>query len=410
MTARVPARAAGLCLLLLGLVLVSGFAATGQSAPPARSAPPAQTASPAPEVRFDPATASGDFGEVVTFETTFRAAQPPERVELLTRLPDEEASSVSRATLDQVGEGTWRAVVRQPGHIVPNTTWEYRFRVVTSDGSFLGPTERHTVRDTRIDWQRLDGDGVTVWWDRGDRGFAERALGVAEEAVANASDLLGVKALAPVDFFIYSDDREFRQALGPGTRENVGGEAHPTIHTLFGLIEPGQEGSDWVEELVRHELTHLVFDEAVVNPYSYPPRWLNEGLAVYLAKGYTDGDRARVEAAARAGDVIPLEGLAGQFPTRPGGFSLAYAESVSAVAHLVDRFDEPTLARLITSFADGLSVDEAFVVATGAGFTAFEDGWFASLGAERPRPYGPQPGEAGPFPSAWASAAPALLP
>jgi hypothetical protein len=408
-SARVPARAAGLCLVL-ALVLVPGLAASGQSVPPTQAASGVPVASPAPEVRFDPAIASGDFGQIVTFGTTFRAAEPPVRVELLTRLPGEDVSSVSRASLDQVGQGTWRAEVRQAGHIVPNTTWEYRFRVVTADGSFLGPMERHTVRDTRIDWQRLDGDGVTVWWDRGDRGFAERALAVAEEAVASASDLLGVNELAPVDFFIYSDAREFRQALGPGTRENVGGEAHPTIHTLFGLIEPGQEGSGWVEELVRHELTHLVFDEAVVNPYSYPPRWLNEGLAVYLAKGDTDGDRARVEAAARAGNLIPLEGLAGQFPTRAGGFSLAYAESVSAVAHLVDRFDERTLARLITSFADGLSLDEAFVAATGEGFGAFEDGWFASLGTGRPRPYGPQPGEPGPVPSAWASAAPALLP
>ena len=39
-------------------------------------------------------------------------------------------------------------------------------------------------------------------------------------------------------------------------------------------------------ELVAHELTHLVFDEAAHNPYAYPPRWLNEGLAVYLSGDY----------------------------------------------------------------------------------------------------------------------------
>ena len=66
---------------------------------------------------------------------------------------------------------------------------------------------------------------------------------------------------APVDVFVYGDARTFRSAMGPGTRENVGGQAHPAIRTLFGLIEPSQVGSDWVDELVRHELTHIVLDD-----------------------------------------------------------------------------------------------------------------------------------------------------
>ena len=63
-----------------------------------------------------------------------------------------------------------------------------------------------------------------------------------------------------------------------------------------------------------HELVHLVFDTAVTNPYHFPPRWLNEGLAVYLSEGYKASDRAAVESAARDG-LFPLDGLVGQFPT-----------------------------------------------------------------------------------------------
>ena len=42
----------------------------------------------------------------------------------------------------------------------------------------------------------------------------------------------------PVDFFIYADQDAFYDALGPGTRENVGGQAHADIRTLFALIAP----------------------------------------------------------------------------------------------------------------------------------------------------------------------------
>jgi len=202
--------------------------------------------------------------------------------------------------------------------------------------------------------------------------------------------MLGVSEVEPVDFYIYADSRQFRQAMGPSTRENVGGQAHPGIRTLFGLIEPRQIDSDWVEELVVHELAHLVFDEAVSNPYQYPPRWLNEGLAVYLSQGYIGADRSQVEGAAGGGTIIPLEGLGGQFPTRSTRVGLAYAESVSAVDYFVETYGEDGLVELITSFADGTGVDAAFQVATGEGFAAFDDAWLASLGADRPEAYGPR--------------------
>ncbi len=86
-----------------------------------------------------------------------------------------------------------------------------------------------------------------------------------------------------------------------------------------------------------HELTHLVFDTAVKNPYHFPPRWLNEGLAVYLSEGYTDAWRSAVRRRS-AEEIIPLDGLAGQFPTTRDQFFLAYGESVSAVDYLVRTF------------------------------------------------------------------------
>ena len=55
---------------------------------------------------------------------------------------------------------------------------------------------------------------------------------------------------------------------------------------MFALITPDQIDESWVDVVMPHELTHLVFDTAVDNPYHFPPRWLNEGLAVYLSQGF----------------------------------------------------------------------------------------------------------------------------
>ena len=65
--------------------------------------------------------------------------------------------------------------------------------------------------------------------------------------------------------------------------------------------------------VVPHELTHLVFDTAVTNPYHFPPRWLNEGLAVYLSEGTSPaigamssrGPRRHAHPARRARRPVP---------------------------------------------------------------------------------------------------------
>ena len=308
-------------------------------------------------------------------------------MELLLRLNGDQSEQVrsrhGRADRCRI----WRAAVFQGGHIVPNTQYEFRFRAVTPDGPVLGPEASHRVVDTRLEWQVLEGDSVNVWWHEGGDAFGQRALDIAETAIENAATLLGVGDIEPVDFIIYGDTRQFREAMGPATRENVGGQAHPAIRTLFGLIEPRQIRSDWVEELVIHELAHLVFDEAVRNPYQYPPRWLNEGLAVYLAKGYGSGDRGQVQGAADSGTIIPLQGLGGQFPTRSNRFSLAYAESVAAVDFFVETYGEAKLVELVTSFARRHAAwTKPSWRATGAGYAAFDDAWLASLGTEQPEP------------------------
>ena len=242
---------------------------------------------------------------------------------------------------------------------------------------------------------------MRVHWYAGSEDFARRALAIGEKAIHDTSALLGVTETEPIDFFIYGDDGAFRDALGPGTRENVGGQAHADIRTLFALITPDAINDPWVGIVVPHELTHLVFDTAVHNPYRFPPRWLNEGLAVYLSEGYGGGDRGMVQDAVRSKDLMPLSALGGQFPTEPDKTSLAYAESVSAIDFLVRTYGRDQLFALVRAYHDGLTDDEAFQKALGVDVGAFQGRWLEELGAEPPVQYGPQPAPAGPLPPGW---------
>jgi peptidase MA superfamily protein len=367
-----------------------------------------------PGVDFGTPSAEAKYGASIRFVQPVQLAAAPKRVEVLLDFPGSEGPLVVDRTSDARSSGSLQLedtldVADQ--HLLPNTVVGAHWRVVSTDGTTtIGPSVSVTYADDQFDWQTQAGAIVRIHWYRGDAAFGRRALEVAEQGVAKAEQLFGVKETKPIDFFVYADQTAFYDALGPGTRENVGGEAVTEIRTLFALITPAEVNASWVGIVIPHELTHLVFDTAVRNPYHFPPRWLNEGIAVYLSQGYGSDDRGQVTEAARDGALMPLTGLTGQFPTTAERFSLAYAESVSSVDFFVRRYGRDSLAKLVRTYAGGLTDDEAFSQTIGVDVRGFEAAWLADAGAAPPKRFGPQPAPAGPVPGDWrggASGAPA---
>jgi hypothetical protein len=364
----------------------------------------------AADVSFGRASAEAEFGRRIEFVQPVTVAGAPARVELRLRFADALGPQVIEvAPPTSAGEHTLRYSLEfaEGGHLHPNTTITAWWRVYEGPDDLRGtdgPTTTLTYADDRFQWRTVSGDIVRVHWYEGSDAFGRRALEIGERAVRETADLLGVTEEDPIDFFVYGGQAEFYDALGPGTRENVGGQANAEIRTLFALITPGEIDDPWVDIVVPHELVHLVFDTTVGNPYHFPPRWLNEGLAVYLSQGYDATDRATVEAAARAGTLIPLDGITGQFPTTRDRFYLAYAESVSAVDFFIRTYGRDALVSLIRSYGEGRTDDEAFRDAIGIDAGAFGDAWLADLDAAAPRRYGPQPAPPGPQPPGWEAA------
>ena len=391
-----PRRLAGSAVVAAALALVSG-ALLGVT--------PVAAADP---VSFGTPTASSTFGKFIEFKQPITIAGTPKRVDLLLATPGDVGPEVIPLPIAQTtGDTLSYSLDLSGGSVVPNTTFTARWQVVdASDRTWLGPAVVQTYVDDRFQWQELDGKVVRVHWYKGGQALGQKAVKIGDDAIAAAASLLGVTESEPIDFFVYADQQPFYDALGPGTRENVGGQAHPDIRTLFALIAPDEIDAGWIESVVPHELTHVVFATAVDNPYHEPPHWLNEGLAVYLSDGYDAAYKATVEGAAADGTLMPLDGLAGAFPTTKDRFFLAYGESVSAVDRIVRVNGRDALVKLIRSYHDGVSDDEAFKAALGTDVAGFEADWLAELGAKPPVRTGPQPAPGGPLPAGWSGPQP----
>jgi hypothetical protein len=355
------------------------------------------------------ASATFRFLESITFRGSATLTPDVIRAELVIDFEGSSRSEVVSVPRDvATGSTTLFYVLDTPaGSIVPNTDVTARFRLTLQDGSsVLGrPTTVH-YDDTRYQWKTMAGEFVIVHWTEGGDSFGRRARQIGDDAVRDVGELLGVTETESIDFYVYSDRTAFYDVLGPAQRENVGGTFYPGTRTLLANIAPNAVDDPWVRRVITHELTHLVFDTAVTNPYHYPPRWLNEGIAVYLAQGYDRSDRGAVRDAVGLGTVMPLSALGGLFPTTHERFSLAYSESVSAVSFLVDQYGRGAMVALVRSYADGVTDDEAFQSALGTDVAGFEAAWLESIGASAPIPFGPRPAPAGPVPSGWVGAAP----
>ena len=380
----------------LGVAVAALVLALSTAAVPTRAAPFAVDAT------FDTPSATFDYGHQVVFKQPVTLGAPADRVEILIDYPGALGPNVAEVPgATTRGSQTLSFTLQMAQvHLLPNTPLKARWRIHVGAAVATGPDVSLLYADTGFKWRTQAGSLVTIHWYDGDAAFGQRALDIAEQGVRKAEDTLGVTEKDPIDFFVYADAAPFVAALGPGTPNTIVGQAHSEIRTMFALIDPS--GSDaTVREVVPHELPHLVFNTAVDNPYHSPPHWLNEGLAVYLSRGYDADDRAMVAAAARAGSLTPLNGLAGNYPTSEDRIFLAYAEGVSAVDFMVRRYGKPALVALVRSYAKGVTDDEAFTAALKVDTAGFTTNWLADLNAKTPVKVGPKAPPAGPLPAGW---------
>ena len=293
-------------------------------------------------------------------------------------------------------------------HLLPNTP--VRGHVAHHAASALrrrspGPRPAWSTPTTRFTWKTKTGDrrpGALVRGLGRLRGAGARRS--ARTASRSRRPCSASPRSEPVDFFIYADQDSFYDALGPSTRENVGGQADAEIRTLFALIPPSQIDDAWVGDRHPARAHAPRLRHGGPQPVPLPAALAQRGARRLRERGLSRRLPLRRRGCGRPAHLIPLSGLVGQFPTSEERFRLAYGESVSAVDFFVRTYGQDALVKLISSYADGRTDDEAFSAAIGVDVAGFEAAWLADLKAETPVRQGPRPAPAGPLPAGWAPA------
>jgi tetratricopeptide (TPR) repeat protein len=142
--------------------------------------------------------------------------------------------------------------------------------------------------------------------------------------------------------------------------------------------------------VLRHELAHSFI---AARTGGNCPTWLQEGISQWLEGGDPNREDATVSALARDGRLMPLLTLEAPFQTlAPAEITAAYAESLSAIAHIIRRSGPDGVVRLLAALGDRLPSEEALPTAIALSYPEFQKSWEDYLrGAVRP-PARPAPG------------------
>ncbi|HRQ33874.1 MAG TPA: peptidase MA family metallohydrolase, partial [Anaerolineales bacterium] len=256
--------------------------------------------------------------------------------------------------------------------------WRYDFNF--ADGTAF-QSEVYSVRydDNRFAWQRLESNGLRVFWFQGDAAFAQNALNVALAGARAINEIFPVDINQPIDIFIYplQTDLAFLSVDA-----QTAGHANVGLGVVLVAVEPGFEQSLQMDQRIPHELMHVLSYRALGAGYKNLPAWLREGLAAIVEiNPSVEYNRVLQDARARRA-IIPLKDLCVLFPPQPDSTFLAYAEARSFTAYLRDAFGVSKLIELSRSYADGVTCERGVEITYGASLAQLELNWRESIVGE----------------------------
>jgi hypothetical protein len=166
-------------------------------------------------------------------------------------------------------------------------------------------------------WQRTDSQHFEMHYVPALAPELDRVISSAERAYDLISRRLNFALPTKVPLVMFAPS-------GALTREQVvayaiSDQVAPQHPHRSRIVLPLREGDTRLDPLMAHELTHLLVSEIIL-PHAPGdggvPRWVHEGIASYMADGWSDDDERLMRELVAAGKIPALSQLTGS-----GGFA-----------------------------------------------------------------------------------------
>lgn len=266
-------------------------------------------------------------------------------------------------------------------YIPPGSIVRFHFEVLDAEGNeHLSDDYETIMHDARYEWEEVDSGSIKVYY----HGPVETRATRLAEAGSSLLDLMqpitGGETETPIAVTLYNNNAEM-----------IGAVQGRSATTSRELITEGQAFHDESVVLVlagtrdigtlTHELTHILVGRAAGGTSALVPLWLNEGLAEYGNLDQGLSYQYYLEWAVDTGRLKPFSSL-GSFPGEPSLNLVAYGQSRSFVAYLIEEYGGAKIADVLASIREGNTGESAIRTVYGETLLALENEWRYEMGAD----------------------------
>jgi Peptidase MA superfamily len=189
--------------------------------------------------------------------------------------------------------------------------------------------------------------------------------------------LLGDSLRYLPEIYIEESSESFEARIGGGFPDWGAAAAIPLRRMIILKSPDIAPSGKSLEELMAHEYAHLAVADRC-GLYS-PPRWFDEGMAMFVSSEWSWEDNLAMSKAAVFGDFIPLAEIDNVNRFGESRAHVAYAQSYRAVEYMVGQYGKDGLRLFLQTVALGQSADSALVVAVGSTQAGFQSELFDQL-------------------------------
>jgi len=264
--------------------------------------------------------------------------------------------------------------------LVPGANVNYYWQIDDASGNSVNTKPATFVYDdTRFDWKSMTDGNLTVWYYAGDESDVRSLLQTGVEGLQRMEHLLDTQVGFPVKIFLYDSAEDMQPAVLSASTSPEGGLI--TLGEVFFSDTAVVAHDVRPEDIMRHELAHIVIRQAVKGPFGNLPAWLDEGTAVYAQSDLLSNEKQALASAIKRDDVLSLRAMSSASLGRTSvNVSLFYGQSCSLVSFLIDRYGEARFADLFATFKQGSTVDKALQQVYGFDLDGLENAWRESVG------------------------------
>jgi len=332
-------------------------------------------------INVDSADAVNQFPNGVTFSISLHSDSEISKVQFRYTVPPDGTNvyEAPECTSGASVKCTYNLKSGPKLFLVPGANVVYHWQAEDAAGDTL-ETEPATFvyEDDRFHWKSVSDGNLTLWYYSGSESEVRPLLQTGVEGLQRMEDLLATSVGFPVKVYVYATAEDMRPAT-LSTQDTPAGVI--TLGEVYFSDTAVVSEDEVPQDVLRHELAHIVTRQAVKGPFGNLPAWLDEGTAVYAQANRLSDEEDALNLAIKSNNVLSLRSMSSaSVGLSNGNVSLFYGEAWSLVSFLVNDYGADKLAGLFAVFKAGSTVDKALLQVYGFDQDGMESAWRQSVG------------------------------